>query len=177
MIDVSRLICGSASMKRLRLLQRLPSNKRCCRVFTNNEGVRTRRVSQGSNDFFTKLCNSSGPVPDVRLSSIASRGRRFDRSRLGMRKTSMAKTTFRLNLAQQAWAERKISAFAEHCRFPSSAPVVVEVGSFVGGFLAAAQRRGWSIRGVDPGREVVNFCQGRGLSVFYGTLNDATIAE
>lgn len=126
---------------------------------------------------FYKLCNSSGPVPAVRLSSIAIRGRRSDRSRLDMRKTSMVKTTFRLNLAQQAWAERKIAAFAEHCRFSSSAPVVVEVGSFVGGFLAAAQRRGWSIRGVDPGREVVNFCQGRGLSVFYGTLNDATLVE
>ncbi len=78
--------------------------------------------------------------------------------------------------AQQSWAERKIAAFAEHCRFAARTPVVVEVGSFVGGFLAAAQRRGWSILGVDPGKEVVKFCQGRGLPVFHGTLNDATIA-
>ncbi|ULA61813.1 MAG: Methyltransf11 domain-containing protein [Nitrospira sp.] len=78
--------------------------------------------------------------------------------------------------AQHAWAERKIAAFAHHCRFSSHGPVVVEVGSFVGGFLAAAQRRGWSILGVDPGKDVANFCQGRGLPVFHGTLNDATIA-
>ena len=79
--------------------------------------------------------------------------------------------------AQQAWAEKKIAAFAQHCRFSSRAPVVVEVGSFVGGFLAAARQRGWSILGVDPGKEVVDFCQAQGLPVFHGTLDQAAIAS
>jgi hypothetical protein len=50
------------------------------------------------------------------------------------------------------------------------------VGSFVGGFLAAAQARGWAISGVDPGKEVAGFCRKKGLPVFRGTLSDAPIA-
>ncbi len=77
--------------------------------------------------------------------------------------------------AQESWAEQKLAACARHCDFSAERPMVVEVGSFVGGFLAAAQRRGWSILGVDPGNEVVKFCQARGLPVFHGTLNEAGI--
>lgn len=47
---------------------------------------------------------------------------------------------------------------------------VVEVGSFVGGFLQAGRERGWEMLGVDPGREVDSFCAERGLRVFPGTL-------
>ncbi|MGV3724712.1 MAG: class I SAM-dependent methyltransferase, partial [Actinomycetota bacterium] len=47
---------------------------------------------------------------------------------------------------------------------------VVEVGSFVGGFLAAGQEQGWRVLGVDPGEEVDTFCAERGLPVFRGAL-------
>lgn len=47
---------------------------------------------------------------------------------------------------------------------------VVEVGSFVGGFLQASGEQGWDALGVDPGREVDAFCAERGLRVFPGTL-------
>lgn len=47
---------------------------------------------------------------------------------------------------------------------------VVEVGSFVGGFLQAGRDMGWNVVGVDPGREVDAFCAERGLTVFSGTL-------
>jgi SAM-dependent methyltransferase len=50
---------------------------------------------------------------------------------------------------------------------------VVEVGSFVGGFLAAGMEQGWETLGVDPGREVNQFCGERGLPVFPGTLPEA----
>ena len=49
---------------------------------------------------------------------------------------------------------------------------VVEVGSFVGSFLAAARAVGWDACGVDPGEEVVSFCRARGLTVHEGTLLD-----
>lgn len=52
---------------------------------------------------------------------------------------------------------------------PSGARVI-EVGSFVGGFLQAGRERGWDMLGVDPGREVDSFCAERGLRVFRGTL-------
>jgi SAM-dependent methyltransferase len=47
---------------------------------------------------------------------------------------------------------------------------VVEVGSFVGGFLAAGQSYGWTMIGADPGTEVNLFCRSQGLPVFRGTL-------
>jgi SAM-dependent methyltransferase len=47
---------------------------------------------------------------------------------------------------------------------------VVEIGSFVGGFLAAGEEYGWTMLGVDPGKEVNAFCSQRGLQVLTGTL-------
>jgi len=55
-------------------------------------------------------------------------------------------------------------------------PSIVEVGSFVGGFLAAAREQGWNPVGIDPGAEVVEFCRRRGLMVHRSTAADAPIA-
>lgn len=52
---------------------------------------------------------------------------------------------------------------------------VVEVGSFVGGFLAAAHARNWQVIGIDPGKEVAEFCLGKGLTVRRETLEDCKI--
>ena len=52
---------------------------------------------------------------------------------------------------------------------------VVEIGSFVGGFLAAADTEGWTMRGIDPGEEVTAFCAARGLPVVRGTLEDIAL--
>jgi len=43
---------------------------------------------------------------------------------------------------------------------------ILEIGSFVGGFLAVGQEHGWEMLGVDPGAEVSTFCQERGLPIF-----------
>lgn len=56
------------------------------------------------------------------------------------------------------------------------APRVLEIGSFVGGFLTAAGSAGWEVLGVDPGEEVVEFCRARGLPVERGTVEDLVIA-
>jgi len=53
---------------------------------------------------------------------------------------------------------------------------VVEVGSFVGGFLSAARAAGWDAVGVDPGEEVVSFCRARDLAVHQGTIDELTLA-
>jgi SAM-dependent methyltransferase len=45
------------------------------------------------------------------------------------------------------------------------APVVIEIGSFVGGFLAAAREQGFEAFGIDPGEEVSAFCASLGLPV------------
>lgn len=54
---------------------------------------------------------------------------------------------------------------------------IVEVGSFVGGFLAAGQEQGWDMMGVDPGAEVNAFCRRKGFPVFQGTLTEAPLKE
>jgi hypothetical protein len=73
----------------------------------------------------------------------------------------------------------QLSLFRPHARtlarsLPQGARVV-EVGSFVGGFLAAGRERGWATLGVDPGDEVTAFCEERGLPVFRGTLHEAPL--
>jgi SAM-dependent methyltransferase len=54
-------------------------------------------------------------------------------------------------------------------------PVVVEIGSFVGGFLAAAGELGWDAIGIDPGEEVGEFCRHKGLRVYQTAAQDAAI--
>lgn len=61
-------------------------------------------------------------------------------------------------------------------RLPAARRVrVVEVGSFVGGFLAAGEEQGWDMLGIDPGAEVHAFCRARGLRVLRGTITDAPL--
>jgi len=67
-------------------------------------------------------------------------------------------------------------AVLRHMLGVSHAPSIVEVGSFVGGFLAAAREQGWNPVGVDPGEEVVEFCRRRGLSLHRGTAAEAPVA-
>jgi len=50
---------------------------------------------------------------------------------------------------------------------------VLEIGSFLGGFLEACREAGWEALGLDPGRQVAESCRTRGLDVFAGTLEDA----
>ncbi len=79
-------------------------------------------------------------------------------------------------LSQRQWAEKKVAFLARSARWRHH-PTIVEVGSFVGGFLDAGQRRGWSMLGIDPGKDVAAFCRARGLSVYGGTLADAPVAS
>jgi SAM-dependent methyltransferase len=78
-------------------------------------------------------------------------------------------------LSQQKWAEKKAAVLARWAQFQKTPPMIVEVGSFVGGFLDAGRRRGWSLLGIDPGKEVTEFCQAQGLPVYCGTLAEAPI--
>jgi SAM-dependent methyltransferase len=78
--------------------------------------------------------------------------------------------------AQRELYRTKVAALRRW--LPAGAAVrVVEVGSFVGGFLAAAAAEQWSVLGVDPGEEVTAFCGARGLAVVRGTLDEARIPD
>lgn len=177
LIDVSCLICGSAPHETFASAAEIADQQAMLERFHQE---RRRQDAQGdfkdrttfSQNYATEVvrCQRCGFIYRNPRPTLRSVSARYAEDEYGK---DHLQTEFE---AQHAWAERKISAFTKHCGFASRAPVVVEVGSFVGGFLAAAQRREWSILGVDPGKEVVKFCQGRGLPVVHGTLNDATIA-
>lgn len=77
-------------------------------------------------------------------------------------------------LSERQWGNQKLLQLAPWLTFRKM-PVIVEVGSFVGGFLAAGHQHGWSMLGVDPGKQVTEFCFALGLQVFRGTLADAPI--
>ena len=79
-------------------------------------------------------------------------------------------------LLERKWAEEKLSIFARWLQV-RNVPEIVEVGSFVGGFLAAGRQCGWSMLGVDPGKQVTDFCRSRELPVYCGTLDDAPISS
>jgi SAM-dependent methyltransferase len=64
----------------------------------------------------------------------------------------------------------KVRALARH--LPAGRPVVLEVGSFVGGFLAACTEAGWEAVGIDPGVEVGEFCSSKGLRVLRENVDD-----
>ena len=69
----------------------------------------------------------------------------------------------------EALHETHARAFAaKECDYRSLLPPgarVIEIGSYVGGFLSAAAQWGWRAAGVDIGRDPVRFCRGRGLDV------------
>jgi SAM-dependent methyltransferase len=49
---------------------------------------------------------------------------------------------------------------------------VLEVGSFLGGFLEVARAEGWDALGLDPGKQVAERCRARGLRVVEETLEE-----
>lgn len=178
MVDVSCLICGTPYHETLASVAEIAEQKALLQGF--HERRRRQEAPADLKDRTTFSQDYSTEVVRCRTCGFIYRN---PRPTLGAVATQYAEDEYgeehlRAEFqAQKVWAERKIDAMAQHCRFSSPDPVVIEVGSFVGGFLFEAQRRGWRILGVDPGKEVVEFCRAQGLPVFHGTLNDATIAD
>jgi len=54
---------------------------------------------------------------------------------------------------------------------------VLEIGSFVGGFLASAQKHGWRAEGVDVGQCVSRFARSKGLKVHEGSLEQTRFPD
>jgi SAM-dependent methyltransferase len=71
--------------------------------------------------------------------------------------------------SQRALYRRKIPLLGSLVGDPER---VLEIGSFVGGFLEAAREAGWYAVGLDPGRQLARECRRRGLRVIEGTFED-----
>jgi SAM-dependent methyltransferase len=79
---------------------------------------------------------------------------------------------------QRAWARTKIPVLAKHLRktMTRARPRILEIGSFVGGFLLEGKEQGWDMFGIDPGRDVIAFCRRQQLPVFEGTVEEAKLS-
>lgn len=73
---------------------------------------------------------------------------------------------------QDVFFASKLDALAEHFAELAPGARVLEIGSFVGGFLRAAAVRGWSATGVDVGEETTRFVRERGFDVVRGDVLD-----
>jgi SAM-dependent methyltransferase len=62
-------------------------------------------------------------------------------------------------------------------RFAGKVGSGLEVGSYVGGFLAAARERGWTFEGLDVNEGANGFACGMGFRVMLGSLEDAEPAR
>lgn len=110
-------------------------------------------------------CTSCGllfrtPRPRAEAIKLAYERDRYGRQRLES-----------LHESQLEFYRSKVQFLRRRLGVPRRARVV-EIGSFVGGFLTAGLEVGWNVLGVDPGEEVVAFCKEKGLPVHRGTLDE-----
>ena len=81
-------------------------------------------------------------------------------------------------LADRAHIERKFERVLERLERHASPGRLLDVGSGPGFLLAAARRRGWEARGVDPNPWAVRHARDElGLDVVEGTLDDVEVGE
>lgn len=73
---------------------------------------------------------------------------------------------------QDAFFAAKIDALAPQLAELRPGSRVLEIGSFVGGFLRAARQRGWCALGIDVGEETSRYVRERGFDVRGGDVLD-----
>ncbi len=177
---VGCLVCGSPHSKMVCTAPEMEAQRRLLAQFyrrrwrAQNAGTAADRLAFTQN-YTTNIVSCAGcgllyrnPRPDADAIVGAYRTDRYDDAYLLAEFNN-----------QRGWARQKIPLLRRLLaeRPPrKSAPRILEVGSFVGGFLAEGQAAGWDVFGIDPGDQVTAFCRSQGLPVFHGTLDQADLA-
>jgi SAM-dependent methyltransferase len=78
----------------------------------------------------------------------------------------------RLAANQDRFFVDKLAQLAPYFAALRGGAPVLEIGSFVGGFLHAAEQRGWNALGIDVGEETTDFTRARGFDVRRGDVAD-----
>lgn len=170
-------VCGSSRARPVCPARDLAEQRRCLAQFyrrrwrRHNPATAPDRMSF-TQDYLTNIVSClncellyRNPRPPQEAIVRAYAGDRYDQAYL---EAEFA--------AQRIWARRKLPLLRQRLtKQPgrSDAPRVLEIGSFVGGFLAEGASQGWSMVGVDPGHDVSAFCRARGLPVVRGTVEEA----
>ena len=172
-------VCGSTRSQLVCSAQEIAAQQRFLESFYRSRWSRqdaataTDRVNF-TQDYATAIvaCNGCGllyrnPRPAARAVAKAYTTEQYDERYL------LAELQ-----TQRVWAQTKVPLVAKYLARTTSRsrPRVLEVGSFVGGFLLEGQQQGWDMVGVDPGHDVAAFCRERGLPIFEGTVEEARFA-
>ena len=176
-VRVGCRLCGSNRSRQVCSAQEIAAQQRFLESFyrsrwsQQDEATATDRLTF-TQDYATAIvaCEDCGllyrnPRPPSRAVTRAYETERYDDDYLRAEHET-----------QCAWARTKVPLVAKyltHSVKGSRRPRILEVGSFVGGFLLEGQKQGWDMIGVDPGRDVAAFCRQRGLPIFEGTLDEA----
>ncbi|MDF0642424.1 MAG: methyltransferase domain-containing protein [Nitrospira sp.] len=79
--------------------------------------------------------------------------------------------------AQRYWFRPKAALLLNHLAARATGAFrILEIGSFVGGFLAEGRALGWDMLGLDTGRMPADFCRRQGLPIVQGTVEDAGLS-
>ncbi|HEX5324110.1 MAG TPA: methyltransferase domain-containing protein [Capsulimonadaceae bacterium] len=174
LVEVACAVCGGGEMETVCTAEEIAAqqaylprfHKRRLKPDAAAEGALEERASF-TQDYATQIvrCCACGlilrdPRPKDRAIRHMYEGDSYTRERLEA-----------IFLAQREFYRPKAKQLSQWLAPDAS---VVEVGSFAGGFLAAAQERGWQALGIDPGKDVDEFCRAKGLPVLHGTLDDLT---
>lgn len=174
------LLCQSLSFSIISSHQHMADQRRYLKAFhrqrlrtlsdTNDVADAHVDRSQFTQDYDTQIvvCKRCGllcrnPHPPANTVTQAYISDHYDREHL--------RHEFNMQLR---WARTKIPMVRSWLAVKHH-PRLVEIGSFVGGFLAAAREEGWSITGVDPGETVTDFCSEHKLPVYRGTIENAPL--
>lgn len=167
------LLCSVSEVKaQLEYVRRFHRRRLC----PNVHGVATEDTLADRSNFTQSsptnivMCTSCGcvcrnPHPDPQAVLSAYAGDHYDVHRLA----GLFGAHLHLYRRKARWLHQWLSQEHEIR--------VLEVGSFVGCFLAAGQEYGWEMLGVDPGKEVNTFCRQKDLPVFEGTLAEVPVPE
>ena len=171
-IEIACDACGEIAADQLASAAELASQAELARSFHRARLARRSRAAleeraSFTHDYATRLlvCSkcclvyrSPRPAEDAVLA--AYEGERYARERLPQMIASQ-RALFRPR------ARALAKAFGRRAR-------VLEVGSFVGGFLREASRAGLECTGLDPSEQLVQLCRREGLHVVPDTIEDFT---
>lgn len=164
-VEVSCTVCGAPHHTVVASAREIAAQQRYLRLF-HRQRVRTasaealREKATFTHDYATNVVACTGcdvlyrdPRPPARDIAAAYATEEYGEERLEQ-----------IFASQLELYRPKAGALAR--RLPRGRqPLIIEIGSFVGGFLAAARERGLRAVGIDPGREVTAFCERKGLEV------------
>lgn len=169
--EVAELVCGHNEINRhRRYLERFRRRRLLdAGMGRGAERLAVRTAFRPGRATAIVSCVSCGlvfhrPKPAARTLAAADAGDAYGRERLDT-----------LFASQVELVAPRVERLRSLMGDPLSRPVVVEVGSFVGGFLAAAEAAGWTAVGIESGAEVVAFCREKQLRVRLGTAVDVPL--